>query len=553
MKTLPDKLPDDLIQRLGGRPSTATSNSEKSQFFGELSERVQFAGGDFSNGSSGFGGLQGGKITRINEDWRPGTIGPNRMIQMDGKLLRERAWDLYLNNPFASAVIDALIANVVGCGLFPDRSDEWAAAWRRWGGMVPGADNHCHLARDQTIAELQQSYLLEVFVGGGCLTHFLTVDRRSQEIPLAVELIGEEHFADHIDSYGQNPKTANRVVNGMEIQQSTGRTIAYHVKRYSPNDWSVDPEQTLRIPRSRARYGFRSWKSKGKRGKSQLAPVINWLWAIGYYTDNELIASGFRSTFAAMIKTSPDAPVDWPTLVDNSEASTSDINGNQVHLGQPGTVFRGWPGDEISGVGPNVPQGDSLPWLELMLRIIAVGANCSYEEAYRDYGKGSWSSIRAAMASDRKRFRPLQDFTIENFGNPIVQRFDDLAVGNYVDGFPAPAQWQAERVDVWDRMEWTRPGWESPNPKDDSAADKQNLENGTTNFKEIYGRKGQNWKREIRQRIAELEFLADRLELQGDERQRFILDNMKTGKPAPAPQPVPAGQPNNDDEAENDA
>jgi len=466
--------------------------SKATNFFDEFSEKAALPNG----------GFHGGQIDRITEDWRPGTIGPNRMIQMNGRLLRERAWDLYLNNPHAAAVIDAIIANVIESGIVPERSDDWEKTWNRWGGLTPHATRHCDLSRDQTIYGLQETWMREVLVGGGCLLNFVTVDRRSQEIPIACELIGEDRFADYIDTYGPNPKTAYPVYNGIEVDPATGRTRAWHVRQYTENDLQYDPTETIRIPVNRGHYAYFKWKTNAKRGTTLLRTCLMWLWSLGYYTDNELKNSDIKSSWAYMIKTAAGTDLDWPDL-ENNTGVTTDIYGNTLERLEPQSVFRGFPGDAIEAVGPNVPGSDSLPWIQLIQRSIAVGAKVSYEEAYRDYSKGSFSSVRAAMASDRKRFKPMQQFVIAHFGNPVVSRFDDAAVGNFVNGFPSPSQWMEDRDDVWSEQEWSTPGWESPNPKDDATADDIRLNNGTATFKGIMGRGGVSWRKHFKQRNVE--------------------------------------------------
>lgn len=479
------------LQKLSGQQDQpARGRSRARNFFDGFAERASMPNG----------GFHGGQIDRITEEWRPGTIGPNRMVQMNGRLLRERAWDLYLNNPHAAAVVDAIIANVVECGIIPERTEEWERAWERWGGLTPNGKNHCDLSQDQTINELQATWLREVLVGGGCLVHYVTVDRKSQPIPLALELLGEDRFAEYLESWGPNPKTANPVYNGIEIDVATGRTVAYHIRKHSENDLNFGAEDTIRINADRAHYGYFKWKTGAKRGTTLLRACLMWLWSLGYYTDNELKNSDVKSTWAYMIQTSEGADLDWPSLSDSSpESGTTDIYGNRIEKLEGQQIFRGFPGDEIKAVGPNVPQSDSIPWIMLIQRSIAIGAKVSYEEAYRDYSKGSFSSVRAAMGSDRKRFRPMQDFAICHFCNPTVTRFDDTAVSNFANGFPSPSQWMQDREDVWDSQEWSTPGWESPNPKDDATAEDIRLKNGSINFKTIYGRQGKSWKKQFRQ------------------------------------------------------
>lgn len=465
-----------------------------SNFFDGFQERAQ----------SGFsGGLHGGQVDRTNENWRPGSVGPNQLFQNDGQLLRERAWDLYLNNPFAKSVIGAIIANVIECGIRPERDENWESVWNRWGGLTPHSTRHCDLARDETIYGLQRTWLLEVIVGGGCLAHFVTVGRRTQEVPVAIDLITEEQFADHVTSFGPNPKTANAVKNAIEVDQATGRTVAFHVRKSLPNDLNFDPESTIRIPVSRAHYGFMKWRKKAKRGTSLLRACVQWLFALGYYVDNELTASDIKSTFAAMIKTDKDSELGWNDLTDSADASTTDVYGNAIDLRQKGTIFRGFPGDEITSIGPNTPNAEAAVWTTLIERSIAIGAEVSLEEGFRHYGDATLGTLRVIGAADRKRFRCFQTFTRDHFNNPVVNRFDNAAVSHFVEGFPSPSEWELDRDRVWGSHEWTEPGWDSPNPKDDAAADNSRLKDGTTTYKEVYGRRGQSWRQAFKQRAIE--------------------------------------------------
>lgn len=447
----------------------------------------------FSGGGAGRGGYAGGKRDRMTANWNPGSDGPNRMFQRDGRLLRERAWDLYNNNPFAASAIDAYISNVVESGLSPERDNEqWENAWERWGGLTVHATRECDLAGDCTINELQRLLLLEMLVGGGCLTHYVTVPRRSQWIPLALEMIGEERFADHVQQSGTNPKTSNPVQNGVEIDHLSGRTLAYHVYRTRPDDLAFDPLNTIRLPADQCEYLFAKERIGAKRGTTLMKSIVIWLWSLGYYVDNELKASDLKSSWAYMIKTDRDT---GDVLLGPNGSCLTDSQGNPIDLHEQAMIWRGGQNDKIEGIGPNVPSGDSLPWLMMIQRSIAIGMRLSYEEVFRDFSKGSFASVRMARGTDVKRYRPLQGFLISHWGNPTVRRFDQAAVGAGIPGFPSPEEFANDPDAEWNNQEWQTPGWASPNPKDDAIANHQKLLDGTTSRTEICAAEGRSWKR----------------------------------------------------------
>jgi lambda family phage portal protein len=500
-----DSAARDFFRRLENRGSASTASPRRRSRLDNF----------FANWG-GNGGFQGGRVDRLTEDWNPGSAGPNRLYQMGARRMRERARDLVNNNPLAKSAVESWITNVIECGLLPkpnfadqERRRLWVRAWNRWGGESASSLNACECDSegDRTISELQALWLEEVIVGGGCLVHYQEAGRRGRYLPLTLQLIPMERFADHLDHWGLNSKTRNPVYNGVEVDGATNRTVAYHVLRSMPNDLNFDPEDTIRIPAEQCSYGYLKNRAGQKTGHTMLHACIVWLWALGYYTDNELYASDIKSSWAYMILTNADAiesggPFDWNGLKDSSpESGTTDFYGNLIDKHQAGMVFRGAPGDDIKAVGPNVPGADSMPWIMLIQRLISIGASLSYEEAVRDYSKGSFSSVRAAANADRKRFRRMQRFATRHMGNPTWGQFVMQSSRAGLDGFP-PTEELIGNFDEWLDVSWSYPGWQSVNPREDAMADDIRLNNGTATRKQIIERDGTG---DIDEHFAQLE------------------------------------------------
>lgn len=454
---------------------------------------------DWNGGGNSRSGFAGGRLDRLTEDWNPGSNGPNRMHQLGVKRMRERARDLVENNPIAKSAVDAWIANVIDCGVLPkpafadtDRRKLWIKAWDRWGGESAWpATAECDIAGEMSVNELTEQWLREIIVGGGCLIHYREMPRRGRMLPLSLQLIPEERFAEHILVASE---TGNQVINGCEIDAATGRTVAYHVMATDPNDLTYSGDKVVRLPAEQCEYSVLLRSRPGqKRGYTALHAVIVWLWALGFYTDNELHSSDIKSSWAYMITTDPEAydQFQWNELLGACPTSgTTDIYGNPISRHESGMIFRGAPGDKITPVGPNVPGSDSLPWLLLMQRLIAIGMSLSYEEALRDYSRGNFSSIRSGSQADRKRFRRVQKFTARHFCNPTWLRFASHGVRAGLDGFPAPAEFTAN-PEEWLEVGWGFPGWESVNPREDAQADDVRLKNNSTTMQRILERTGQ--------------------------------------------------------------
>jgi lambda family phage portal protein len=427
-------------------------------------------------------GFRGGQLDRITDEWNPGQIGPNASFRQGGKRLRERARELYYNNPLARSAVNGFIRNVMQQGITPrpqfddtDRRKAWAAAWNRWAGLTPyvalaGTNKReCDITGESTLYELHDLWLFEIIVAGGCLKHYVELNRRGRTLPLAIELIPEERFADHVTSWGRNPKTANPVEDGIEYNLSTGRVIAYHVLPAIIGDSPYQSDiEAIRLPAVHCEYSYFKTRTGQRRGHTMLHAALNWIWSLGWMCDNELTASQIKSNWAYMILSDLDPDLD--DLNDSDpETGNTDAYGNPLEKVEPGMVARLPKGSDIKSVGPNVPQSESLPWLMLIQRSIAVAMETTYEELTSDYTEGNMSSVRMSAESARKTYRRMQRFTMNHCLNPDWGRFVVHASRAGLDGFPSPADLMAD-LDTWLGVKWSTGGWASPNPVHDAQA-----------------------------------------------------------------------------------
>lgn len=442
-------------------------------------------------------GFEAAKSNRLTEDWNPGTLSPAAIHRMDGRVLRERARDLALNNPLAKSGVDAYIANVIECGITPkprfeDRGtrQQWLDAWNYWAAHEADATGIQHFY------ELQALFLAEVIVGGGCLVHktvLSTEQARGRRSRAAITLIPEERFADDKDTFvtwRNRKKSENPISRGIEVDAATGRPLAYWIYPTDPNaDQVIVGLDPVRIPADQCHYAFFRNRIGQLRGYTLLHAAIMWLWKLGYYTDNELMASAIKSCFSAVIKTEDGG--DDGLSDDDPDSSDVDAYGNRLEKLQPGIVSRLKPGEDIVGVGPNTPAGDSTPWLMMIQRSIAAGIDLSYEELCRDYSKGSFSSVRAACNADRKRFRKIQRFVIQHFCQPVYRHWVTWEVMAGRDGFPTRQEFTSD-PEAFLRVEWRAPGWISVNPLEDAKAQDIRLNNATLTREKILADEGED-------------------------------------------------------------
>ena len=458
--------------RLFGQRPAARKPNRQTQFFAQM---------------QGMGGWDAAKNTRLTEHWQPGDQSPSLIHQVDATSLRNRCRDLMRNNPVARSAIKGYVANVIENGItpdpiLPDGADKvaWLDAWNRWAAEEADITGHEHLS------ELQATWLEEVLVAGGCIENRVVLNRRDsrgRRLPLAIELLPEERIADDRD-FMTPPETVSgrKVVRGVEVNRY-GKPVAYWLRRTLPNDLHSSFQQPLRVDAGPLSYGFIRDRVSQYRGWPILGVTVGLLWKLGYYTDNEMMASAIKSCFAAVITT--DGDVNGL----NTDGDTADDDGNTFDSMQPGIVSHLKPGEKIEGIGPNMPGGDSLPWLQMLIRSIASGTEISYEEVARDFSQTTFSSNRASANADKRRFRMKQRFTINQFLAPIYPEFVTWAVQAGLDGFPTPSEF-LNRRDEWIKTSWRTPGWPSVNPLDDAQAAVLEIDNRLNSRANYLGERG---------------------------------------------------------------
>jgi lambda family phage portal protein len=466
-------------------------------------------------------GLSAAKRDRLTEDWQPASLSPTSIHRVDSNLLLRRARDLVENNPYAKSAVEAYVANVVGCGITPKplladagQRRQWVDAWNWWGGEH---QNEADFTGQQHLYELMALWLTEVIVGGGCLVRYVALDPdqyRNQRVKLALELIPEERFADEKDDptgfFGSlnRKKSGNVIRRGVELDPATGRPLAYWIRPAHPSDAGMAWEP-IRVSAEDCVYSFFRTRVGQSRGFTTLKAVIRWLWSLGYYFDNELMASAMKSCFGVGVTTDAEDG-DFEGLGGDDSSVVTDVNGDPLEKLEPGIFFRLKGKDsKITGVGPNTPGSDQEAWILLIERSIAVGAGLSYEAMTRDYSRGSFSSMRAGLNEDRKRYRPMQSFVVNHFCRPTYVRFVEAATQAGIDGFPRPSALVAN-FDDWMRVKWRKPGWQSVNPYDDARAAVLEINEGLgTREDYIAETKGGDWEEVDEQNAREAQSERD--------------------------------------------
>jgi lambda family phage portal protein len=423
-----------------------------------------------------------------------------------------RAWAraLVRDNAYAWGVVDTIVSSVIGCGISaqsqvetPEGTDIEDINERRdntWNEWCEGCDVNGRL----NFAEIQQLAQREIVEAGEVLIHLVNTPAKKyrgiyRPVPFAIELIEADRLATEKDTYKIRDNGNNRIVRGVELDD-LGKPIAYWIYPEHPNSPYAGGRTTPeRYDAADILHLYRIDRIGQSRGASWFAPVMSWLRDLGVYVDNEIQASAVAACFGVAVTTTGRA---GSGLMPSTDSESTDDNGNQFEYLEPAMVVRLNPGESVESINPGRPNSASEPWINLMLRGIAVGTGLSYEIVARDYSKTNYSSSRTSQLEDRRRFRRWQQYMVGHMCHPVWDRFNEQAATAGVDGFPSMTELLADRRKVT-AVEWQTPAWEWVDPQSEQTASDAALTSFQSTYQHELGQRGKNWRNVFYQRAKE--------------------------------------------------
>ncbi len=414
------------------------------------------------------------RIDRTTSSWLANSQSADRALVGEADRVRNRVRDLVRNNSYARGALDAIVANVVGCGICPkpaieddrDRNKKILDKWNTWCEQsdVTGRLHFC---------EMQSLALREMCETGDALFNkvMLPPDPLGN-VPLALEMIEAERIAGEFDSmsvgfYQSSIREGNQVRRGVELD-STGRPVAYWLYPTNPNDLTYSFANPNRIESDRILHLFRQERIGQTRGISWLAPAVLRLRDLEMYLENELQASAVAACFAVNISTI-DGGASWGGLNTPDGEDSTDSRSDRLERLQPGAITHTMPGEKVEVINPLRPNSSADAFLATMLRSISVATGLSYELVSRDYSRTNYSSNRASSLEDQRRFRPMQKFMVWRLCQPVYRLWfrqaclaGDMGLPGF-DMFPSMTDY-ISAPEYWTKCTWRAPGWDWVDP-----------------------------------------------------------------------------------------
>lgn len=461
------------------------------------------------------GGYTGGRIDRASlSRWLPSAGSANTDIIRDLPTLRARSRDQMRNAPVALGALNTMVSNAVGTGLtytpaidaaFLGLDEDAAEAWQadtkhRFEAWARSTD--CDLARQLDFYGLQDLAFRAFLESGDCFVLTPRVARAGRAARLALQLIE----ADRVCNPMRQQSTAT-LVDGVEVDPTTGEAVACHVARQHPadaltgNEWDRVPVRGGKTGRRNLLHIMKQLRPGQMRGVPWVAPILEPLKQLGRWTDAELHAAVVSGLMATFVKMDPDAFTELydedaqEAIIDNASKWSGEMDsGKAVNL---------LPGEDIASPTPGRPNPAFDPFWTAMVRQIGMALEIPFEVLVMHF-QSSYSAARGALLMAWKAFLSRRDLLVKTMCQPVFELWlaDEVAEGR----ISAPGFFSSDvRRAAWCAAVWTGDGPGSIDPLKEVNAAKARVELGTsTKQAESIAFDGVDWETKHRQRVKEI-------------------------------------------------
>lgn len=445
---------------------------------------------------------EGAKQTRLNRDFNISNNHFELQASSDRDMLRARARWLSANNPICKSIDKSIIKNVIGTGITlqskinkdevknaEELNKKIEALWNKF-----TSKENFDITSRASFRKFQKMLLKAKLTDGELLIN--CVWTKDKKFPCKFQLVE----VDQLDT-SKSKNGNNTIFSGVEVDNS-GKPIAYHIKT------EINSFSSQRFLADNIIHFYDAERATQYRGITDYAQTINNLKDFAAYNDSEIIKNRVLASFATFIKTSNVGGSLF------SDKKTGDAQGSPDPIKEitSGMIKYLRQGEEVQTIQSNQLGNNYNDFIINTIRIIAAGRDISYELAARDYSKVNFSSARAGLIQDNKRFDDEQMLIVEDALNPMFTKFMDSIVLS--GALPLPSDYWTNR-EKYINPTWIMPTREWVNPLQDIKATGEEIALGITSRTRAAAGKGRNFEDIIDEQIKEEKMINEKREAAG--------------------------------------
>jgi lambda family phage portal protein len=413
--------------------------------------------------------FEGAKVGRFTGDWICRNASLDSLLETGLLKLRARSRHLVDNNPYANALIQQTVSNMVGEKGFTLKVE----AKRKGGGVDKTAsktigDAWRQFCRSENftvtgdITEQQFDCLMVKSIatfGGGMARIIKKADNAFnfafQGLPM--DLLDPEYDDQH-----------KNIVMSVEKNEQ-GRPTKYHLLKEVPNNtFHSTFSGRVEVKAESVIHAFMREEFGQTQGKPLLTPVMTRLRQLDAYEEAEVIKARAEASTHLFFETDPEIGQEYT-------GEGTDVHGNVIFDGSPGTSHNLPAGVSAKLLQPTSPNSNSPAFKKSILRGIASGyVAASYNTLANDLEGVSYSSIRQGVLHERDMWRVLQHWYIDTVKKA---QFSAWLEWYLLTGDSPYSIVDFERLN---KPEFTPRSWHWVDPDKDSKAIERNLKMSLT-------------------------------------------------------------------------
>lgn len=428
----------------------------------------------------------------------------NNTLRYDLRLLRARSREVSQNNPFAKRFFSQVVNGV--CGALPFK---FQSKVKRKNGNSDRVINQLIENVFKAASEFMD------FSGRWKWNTFLRLITRTLAIDGEV-LLRKHLVSKHNPKYGfqlqiididRLDEQYNKVLDnghvihmGVEVD-ADNRVHAYHLLKVKPNPYERNYKREYDvIPANQMIHLFVPEFTEQVRGIPWVYAALLNMSHLGGFEEGMVVAARIGAAQMGFI----EAPDGGDLLQYDGEDSA----GDPLIEAEPGTFPVLPPGYKATGWNPKYPDAAVGPFIQSLLRGIAVGLDVAYHNLSGDMSGVNYSSARIDELNERDYWLILQDFTIDHLLNPVYKEWlsVQITLGNIkltsnqtIENYYTSAYWQGRR-------------WKWIDPAKEVDAKIKAIAANLTSTKQVIAEQGEDME-EVFADIKEAQELAEEMEI----------------------------------------
>ncbi len=403
------------------------------------------------------------------------------------EIMRARARWLHENNGIISGIDNSIINNVVGNGLkLQVKTDDnnlnnrIEDLWNTW-----CERDNCDITKRQHFGDIQRLLLGQRMMDGEILIvkHY----NKNLKNPFSLQLIEADRLTSSLSANFTNYEL-NNFVDGLTLDNN-GAVTGYSLEQPNFKYQNIKAQNAIL-------YYKMDNRATQYRGISEYKQAIIDLRNLAGYQSSLLKTARVRANIGYIVETD-EMQGRIGSLKTEDNDPLYDINGVMVEYLNPG--------EKIKTLDPAIVGLDYSQFVTSAVRTIAVARKISYELAFRDYSKVNFSSARASIIQDHKRFSSEQWHLVTYVLRPVFWEW--LTANVYAGNIKGLNANKFENNISAFKPLWIPPRREWVDPLKDMKAIQMELNLGLTTLKKVAGSRGDDIEDLIKQRSEEIKML----------------------------------------------